>query len=318
MFSLRNLVIVIMLIVSSTLLYAQKVEKDDTNIESKITEYEAGNTYYGRNKYIQYTPGTLPIVISAPHGGYEKVEEMADRTYAARRQDIKTRELTLVMQEAFKELTNGQPYVIISNLHRIKMDPNRPMEIASQGDSLSEISYNDFHGFIKMAEADVKEKWGRGMYFDVHAHHRKYPVIELGYLIEPELLELSDEDLSDALFIEKSSIRNLVKTSPFSFTELLRGSVSFGALLDKYGYQSIPSPALPNANGGELFAGGFNTFNYCGNNENPFIGIQLETPFRTMRDSEENIKKFGYDLVRVIAEYLKIHYEIDIISHTAE
>ena len=48
---------------------------------------------FGRNSYVEYQPGELPIVITAPHGGREKPEEIADRVNGVISTDTNTLEL---------------------------------------------------------------------------------------------------------------------------------------------------------------------------------------------------------------------------------
>ena len=39
----------------------------------QIKQYIFNHTYHGRNQYVEYVMGNIPIVISAPHGGRLKV-----------------------------------------------------------------------------------------------------------------------------------------------------------------------------------------------------------------------------------------------------
>ena len=43
--------------------------------------YYADSMYYGREKYIEYYAGNLPIILSVPHGGREVPSEIPDRSY---------------------------------------------------------------------------------------------------------------------------------------------------------------------------------------------------------------------------------------------
>ena len=42
---------------------------------------------FGTNEYVEYLPGSLPVVIGAPHGGSLKPEDMPDRTEGKVMQD---------------------------------------------------------------------------------------------------------------------------------------------------------------------------------------------------------------------------------------
>ena len=69
---------------------------------------EPGKPCFGRERYVEYIPGTLPIVLSAPHGGREKPTELPDRTEGTFAFDVNTQELARAIDEAFVSRT-GQP-----------------------------------------------------------------------------------------------------------------------------------------------------------------------------------------------------------------
>ena len=127
-----------------------------------------GKSYFGTNNYTEYVHGNLPLVFSAPHGGYDKPDELSDRTRSALNQDIRTLELTLELSKRIHEITGKYPYLILNKLHRIKLDPNREMEVAIQGDSLAIVPFNEFHEFIDIAEKYVISKYN--LYY-----YRLYP-----------------------------------------------------------------------------------------------------------------------------------------------
>ena len=276
--------------------------------------YVSGNSYFGRNNYIEYMSGNLPLVLSAPHGGYEKPDEISDRILGSKNQDMNTLETTLAIRQAIFDSTGKYPYVIINRLHRIKLDPNRDLEIATQEDSIATLSYNEFHKFIDIAEKDVEAKFGRGLYFDIHAHRHNEQRIELGYLLESEILVFDDADLDDPLFIEKSSIRNLMKRTPYTFSEIIRGDESLGALFERHGYTTVPSPGIKEPGTEFFFSGGYNTANHGSQPGNNFDGIQIELNDVGVRDTEENIQKFTENFVNIIHQYLIWHYAFDILD----
>ncbi len=311
----RNAILFLYLVVGSKLVFpfcpANYLNNDSTFYA--LDEFVPGNSYFGRNNYIEYIAGELPLVISAPHGGYEKPDKISDRTKGSVRQDKKTLETILAVKDAIHGMTGKYPHIIINRLHRVKLDPNRTLDIAAQKDSIAAISYKEFHEFIDIAQRVVEKDFGWGLYIDLHAHMHKESRLELGYLLESEILYLNDEDLNDDLFIEKSSLKNLMENTTYTFSEVIRGKVSLGALFCKYNYPAIPSPEIPAPSSEFFFSGGYNTQVHGSQPHIKFDGIQLELYYDGIRDSRENIAKFSEAFVKIISEYLKIHYGYNLI-----
>ena len=106
--------------------------------------YTYNNIYYGRNKYIEFHPGSLPIIISAPHGGNIIPSEIPDRTYGTMVTDSNTKELTLAIKNAFLLKIGKTPYVIINNLKRTKFDANRDSIEGAQGNLYARRAWEEF------------------------------------------------------------------------------------------------------------------------------------------------------------------------------
>src|SRR5690242_16782534 len=88
-------------------------------------DYQAGKTYFGRQRYIEYLAGDLPLVLSAPHGGREKPDELPDREQGTFAFDTNTQELARAIGSELATRTGHWPHLIICRVHRRKLDCNR-------------------------------------------------------------------------------------------------------------------------------------------------------------------------------------------------
>lgn len=271
-------------------------------------EPEPGDTYFGRKGYTQYMAGDLPLVISAPHGGDLHPDEIPDRSWGTTRQDRNTRDLALRIRDAVHERTGGYPHMIISNLHRIKLDPNREIEEAAQGDFHAQRAWWEFQTYIEAAEEIVARNFQDGFYIDLHGHGHDNPRLELGYLLGSSTLALSDTELNSAEYATQSSLRSLALTTPLSFSELLRGVVSLGGLLEERGFPAVPSPLQPDPGGEPYFTGGYNTSRHGSVDGAPISGVQIECHYPGLRDTEENREAFAQALASVLPEYFLAHF----------
>ncbi|AXG71264.1 pesticidal crystal protein Cry22Aa [Kordia sp. SMS9] len=228
------------------------------------------STYYEQTvgdtrNYIEYIPGNLPIIISAPHGGIQQSGQtiggifypdndssLPDRTCGTNERDDNTDILVREIQKEIFELTGCYAHVIINNLHRSKLDPNRDINEATCGNANAADHWNAFHGFIDQASASVETNWGKGLYIDLHGQSHAIPRIEVGYNIASA--ELNNSDLNAANIINKSTIRNLVNNNLNNLTheELIRGNNSLGQMFqDASGtfYASLGYPECGNTSG---------------------------------------------------------------------
>ena len=256
-------------------------------VPEKIAEYESGRSYWGRGNYVQYIPGELPVVLSATHGGLLVPDEIPNLGYGVTAPDRNTMELTQAIRSAFVEQTGFTPHVIISHLHRRKLDPNREIAVAAQNNPYAKQAWRELHAWIQAARAMVKQRFGQGMYFDIHGHSHDIDRLELGYLLNASELDRSDALLDASEIIARSSIRELAERSALPFPELLRGAPSLGGLLQDEGVRSVPSPSDPSPGTAAYFRGGYNTREYGSRSSGEVVsGVQIEHHFPGLRDTE--------------------------------
>lgn len=269
-------------------------------------EQTSGDT---RN-YIEYIPGNLPIIISAPHGGVQQSGEtiggvfypdndnsLPDRSCGTNERDDNTEILVREIQKEIFEITGCYAHIIINNLHRSKLDPNREVNEATCGNLNATAHWNAFHGFIDQASASVEANWGKGLYIDLHGQNHTIPRIEIGYNINAD--ELNSSDINASYIINNSTIRNLVNNNLNNLTheELIRGNNSLGELLQnasgtlyrslnysdcgQNGYRAVPSATNNGGgscddtrpNGNEYFDGDFYNNRRHGSGSGTFDGI---------------------------------------------
>ncbi len=269
--------------------------------------FQAGASYFGRRDYVEYIPGELPVVLSAPHDGGLGPLEIANRKGGTQVGDQNTLPLTLAVRDALIELTGLAPHVVLSHLHRAKLDPNREIVEAAEGNPFAERAWTEYHEFIRTARSTIATR-GEGMYFDMHGHGHAIERVELGYLLTPEDLNRSDASISSLSYVLRSSIREIGRDSPVPFAEVLRGPVSFGGMLEAEDVPAIPSPTSPMPGDDPYFTGGYSTWQHGSLFDTELVsGIQLEHHFRGLRDTDLNQQRYAAILSRVIRDYMLQH-----------
>jgi len=274
--------------------------------------YEVGSVYYGREGYIEYYPGDLPIILSAPHGGRIEPDEIPDRTYGTMVTDDNTYELTKVIMDTMKVRFGGTPHVILCKLKRRKIDANRDSVEAAQGNRYAIRAWQEYHHYINTAKKKVESELGSGLLFDMHGHGANpdgfYDLRTwLGYLIPGDVLDQSDLSLNTIENGRKTSIRALIDSSAYDFIEVLRGKNSFGALMDSLSYKSVPSVNDPGPQGSRYFSGGYNTARHGSRGSGFISAIQIEAPKPGIRENTATWSKFAHAFTIAVDEYYYRH-----------
>jgi len=263
---------------------------------------EPGKAVFGRNQYVEYVVGSLPVVLSAPHGGREKPEELPDRKKGTFAFDTNTQELARAIDDAFVARTGQHPHVIICRVARRKVDCNREIVEAAEGHPLAEQTWRDFQGFIRTAQQAVVARHGKGFYVDLHGHGHADARLELGYAHDREAFGLPDAELAKPEFIRQGTLRLFALKNPSDYPALLHGPQGLGGLMEKAGFPATPSPGKP-VPGAPYFNGGYNSRVHTAEGTG-FAGLQIETNSKGVRDTDASRRKFAAALVEQLATYL--------------
>ena len=267
-----------------------------------------GQSIFTANDTVEYVPGTLRVIIAAPHGGRLTPANIPDRTEGVVVTDANTDLLAREIAESLHRLTRQHAHLVICHLKRSKVDCNRDALTGTGGNAAAMETWQAFHDCIESARTT-----GRELYLDIHGHSHPQPRVELGYQLSAEQLKQSRASL--ATLEDRSTISGLGTTSHDGFEERLRGSSSLGGLLESKGFLSVPSPTNPDPAGQPYFSGGFNAERYSANAEGEqFVAVQIECPRVGVRDSDRNRKRFAEALAESIVVFLKRHAGMDLLT----
>lgn len=284
--------------------------------EGGIRFDEATGYWFGTNDWVEYRPGTLPVILSAPHGGNLEPTSIPDRSGSGivTVTDLRTIETTMAASDALLARTGERPHVIILHLDRVKLDANRDIGEAALGNDEAETTWREYHGLIGMAKRAVTEDHGRGLYLDMHGHGHDVQRLELGYLLTRSQLNSIDADELDALDGQSTSLAALGARTDEPFSEILRGAGSFGGLLESGGVASVPSPRWP---GPEIdtipgtepyFSGGYSTRRHGSVDGGVIDGIQIEHNWTGIRNSEASRAAYAAVLAEVVEAWIERWY----------
>ena len=121
--------------------------------------------------------GTIPVLISAPHGGNDQPGTVAIRTgidsAGATIEDFNivkdswTKAIAKDIQRKYQEKYGGVPYIVAADFHRKYIDANRPEHQAFEGEQ-ARFYYDAYHRKIGEYIADIQQKFTQGILLDIH------------------------------------------------------------------------------------------------------------------------------------------------------
>jgi len=270
--------------------------------------YAPGSILYGDNNYVQFKVGdsNTQIIITAGHGGSLRPSTIPDRTQGETVQDLNTMDLAYRMADSIKNRIGARPHIIVNNLHRIKLDPNRDTTEIFLTHPSARVAYDQYHEYIYIARKMITERKGKGLLLDVHGHAHEIDRTELGYLNVKSQLNGTDAHLEN--YANRSSIYNLFQNSDYTFAQLIRGDKSFGTLMVEEGLAAVPSKTDPKPNDDAYFTGGYTSLAHGSRDSGTISAIQLEFPRPSVRNTETTRANAASKLANVVKQYLIEHY----------
>jgi hypothetical protein len=288
----------------------------DCNDNGVVDTCEALNlscTNKGVNGWVEYRTGTLPIILSVPHGGADKSDLIAERTDGTTGSDMLTIETAEAIDDALFAATGRRAHVVISNLHRSRLDPNRDLEDAvEEAGGLGEQVWTEYHNAVEAAHAAVMASHGGGLYVDLHGLSASRTKTEFAYLLTGSDLLDSDSVTGHPAYAMRSSLATMGGFAP-DFMELIRGESGLGGLMDAAGHAVVPSPTYPDpgvddaGHAHHYFNGGYSTRRHGSYYGGHIDGIQIEHMWEGVRDSGANRTKWGKDLAAALIEFTGTH-----------
>jgi N-formylglutamate amidohydrolase len=240
---------------------------------------------------VMVSEGTLPIVLSAPHGGTLKIAGVDVRQgqgmatgpsgfFTGR--DGGTSELAVSVAQALEKQTGKKPYMVVSKAHRKYLDPNRPSEIAYEDSDAAPV-YQRYHGTLQRYCQEVLQKYRTGLLLDIHGQGSSSKTVYRGTGNGKTVVRLKER------FGESAH----------------SGDQSFFGMLNRFGWQVYPYPADGKEQSG--FTGGYIVQTHGSHRPSGLDAIQLE--FGSEYRDKENRSKTADVLTQAIIEYMREYIE---------
>ena len=235
-------------------------------------------------KLITIEPGTIPVIISAPHGGSLPLTGIPERyggdnvSQFTTVRDVNTDLLAQRLATALEKRLGGKPYIVIAHFSRKYVDANRPANGAFESAGAKPV-YEAYHAALAKACKEVKAKHGAGLLIDVHGQAVQRDAIFRGTL----------NGKSTKLLTERFG------------PQAITGPLGFQGLLEARGYTMLP-PAKSEEKETK-FTGGYIVQTYGSHTAYGIDAIQME--FGGNYSNRNKLDQTSSDIAEVVVEYLK-------------
>jgi len=286
---------------------------------------EFHKTNYKEFQYVDYVPGNINLIFTVPHNGYEKPDHMPTRQHGCQDKkgnckfpgvsncpkskvckvatlgDGHTQEIARTVFNNFVKNTGKTPHLIINNIHRSKMDPNRVIEDAAQNDKGAVEAYNVFHNTIMRAKSTFDGK--PGLIIDFHGQGHEKNSTEIGYLIKKAELNSGNFQSSEI------GIKSLVARKKAKLNDFIFGKRSLGSLFEGAGYRAVPSPRQPSPGTDLYYRGGYTAQVHGSSHGGVVDAIQLEFPGEIREGGGKVLrKKFSTAVAQILQQFFSNNY----------
>jgi N-formylglutamate amidohydrolase len=234
--------------------------------------------------------GTLPIILTAPHGGRDAIPGIDPRratdTTSQRwggfvtGSDSNTDLLAQGIASEVAKLTGREPYLIVAKFQRKYVDVNRPPELALQ-DPRARPYYDSYHRTIRRFIDEIRARHPAGLLIDVHGQGKDPDAIMRGT-------------------INGRTVERLVRRAGVDAVTGPRGM--FGQL-EANGFKVFPPNDVPPRGTSENagYSGGYTVFTYGSHNPDGIDALQLEVGTSYRRSPV--LDKSAHDVARAITVF---------------
>jgi N-formylglutamate amidohydrolase len=240
-------------------------------------------------------PGTLPIIITAPHGGRAAIPGVAPRDTQGMPKggrgyvtggDTNTDILALGIAAEIKALTGKEPYLVMAKFKRKFIDPNRPPEIGL--DSPAARPYYDYyHQSVRRFVDEIRSKYPDGLLVDVHGQKKNPAVVMRG--------------TQNGRTVERLLAR--------AGAPAVTGPNGIFGQLQAVGVKVFPGNDVPPGGTSENagFNGGYTVGTYGSHNADGIDAVQMEfgSQYRQRAEVAETAKDAGKAIAAFYEAYLK-------------
>jgi N-formylglutamate amidohydrolase len=254
---------------------------------------------YQETNLVSRHGGTLPVILTCPHNGVQKPEDVPERTGGPEgcprpslNADLDTRDIITRVAQRLLDVFGEVPYVVIAEFHRKYIDVNRadqPLNCAYEVPAAKQY-YDEYHNTVRGFVDEIRaENRGIGFLFDVHGTR----VIEG----DPADLYLGTDN--------RTTIARLLSVDPQALWRRrgLRGFLG----LDAAGY--VISPKQPDVEENEEVDGGHTVRTYGSSAFNGIDAIQFEIASTLRNDNDKRsalIENLAFAIANMAARYLDI------------
>lgn len=238
--------------------------------------------------------GTLPIILTAPHGGREAIPGIAPRNIEGKAQaeawrkwggaiatsDPDTDTLALGIAAEIEKLTGKAPYLVMAKFHRKYIDANRPPELGLDSPEARPY-YNYYHESVRRFVDEIRGNYPAGLLIDVHGQIKDREVIMRGT-------------------INGRAVERLVRRAG---VEAVTGPRGIYGQLEANGFRIFPGNDVPLRGRSEDagFNGGYTVFTYGSHNSNGIDATQFE--FGASYRQKAVLDRSARDAARAIAAF---------------
>lgn len=225
--------------------------------------------------------GTMPVVLSAPHGGdrpmpHIPARQRSDLPKFQTVRDERTAELTEKLADALAEESGRQPFVVILRAERKYVDVNRPPEHAYEAEPAKAV-YVAYHRALRKACDEIRAKWKHGLLLDVH-----------GQTLEDGVIFRGTHNLETITALRQ-------RAGPEVYRQLDRA-------LEKQGFRVLP----PADERETRFTGGYIVQTYGSQHPDGIDAIQWE--FGSELRQKEVLDQTARQAGKALAEFVRQHY----------